>query len=372
MHSETEHRKSGAPTTGPGGAEGDRLRVALVAPVWTRIPPVTYGGTERVVHLLVEELVRMGHEVTLFSSGDSSTSAALRGVVDRGVIEAMAAGEALEYHHYATSAFVEALRDGASFDVIHCHLGASEIPLGELSAAPVLHTLHSPLTVDDLWVLDRYPRAAVTTASRFQASAIRPERRGTVRVIHHGIDFGEYTPAYEPGRYLAFLGRMGPQKSPAEAIRIARGAGLPIVLAGGPQNADEEAIFAGEVMPLVDGENVVYVGPVDHVRKGELLRNAAALLFPIAGDEAFGLVMIEAMASGTPVLASRRASVTEIVDPGVTGFYAESADALTALVPHVLALDRAAVRAHALDRFGHRRMALEYVDAYRSVVRVER
>jgi glycosyltransferase involved in cell wall biosynthesis len=348
-------------------AGAGRLRVAVVAPVWARIPPATYGGTERVVHLLAEELVRRGHDVTLFATGDSATSARCEAVVGCGVTDMMAAGEAFEYEHYECANFVEALGRSASFDVVHSHLRASAIPLGELSKAPALHTLHTPLSVDDLWVLGRYERAAVSAISHFQASAIPPERRRSVRVIHHGIDFDAYTPSSEPGRYLAFLGRMGPQKSPLGAISIARAAGLPLVLAGGPQNAHEELFFERQVAPLVDGRDVTYVGPVDHARKDELLRDAAALLFPIAGDEAFGLVMVEAMACGTPVLACERASVREIVDFGVTGFFAESVDELAVFVPRALALDRDAVRARGLERFGHRRMASDYVEAYRSI-----
>jgi glycosyltransferase involved in cell wall biosynthesis len=319
------------------------------------------------VHLLTEELVQRGHAVTLYAAGSSRTRATLRSVGDGTVSDAMAQGTAQEYDHYANALFAEAMRQAAEFDVIHCHLGCRFVPMGLVSRAPVLHTLHVVLSLDDQWIVRRYPRTPVAAISHYQAAAIPPEGRANVRVIHHGIDFGAYKFSLPPGRYLAFLGRMGPQKSPLDAIRIARRAGMPLVLAGKPQNAEEETYFAAKIRPLVDGDSVTYVGPVDHRQKNELLGGAAALLFPIQGEEAFGLAMIEAMACGTPVVAWQRSSVTEVVDPGKTGFYADSVEQLAALVPQATALDRGSVRAHAEGRFSHLRMVADYVGMYASL-----
>ena len=344
------------------------LRIAQVAPLWARIPPATYGGAELMVHLLTEELVRRGHDVTLFAAGDSRTRARLRAVCADSVSEAMAKGEAYEYVHYANALLAEVIREGESFDVIHCHLGCAFIPLGAVSRTPVVHTLHIVLSVDDRWVVNRYPDVPIAAISEHQAAAIPRERRRNVRVIHHGIDFDAYEFSAEPGRYLAFLGRMGPQKAPLDAIRIARAAKQRLVLAGKPQNAEEEVYFAQKVKPLIDGKEVVYIGPVNHQQKNELLRRASALLFPIQGEEAFGLAMIEAMACGTPVIGRDLASVREVIHYGETGFYGDSVERLTELVPGALALNRRAVREHARRRFSHGRMADDYVQMYESVV----
>jgi glycosyltransferase involved in cell wall biosynthesis len=344
-----------------------RLRIALVAPLWTSVPPAAYGGTELVVHLLAEDLVRRGHDVTLFASGDSRTGGRLRPLGEHNLRVAMERGEAYEYEVYATANLVEAIREADRFDVIHSHLGFGQIPLGVLSRTPVVHTLHTRPALDDLWVLSRYPEAAVVAVSRSQVEEVPAARRRHIRVIHHGIDFDAYEFSGAPGGYLAFLGRMGPQKSPLTAIEVARAAGMPLLLAGVPQNAEEEAYFAQRVQPLIDGKDVRWIGAVDHARKNELLRGAAALLFPIQGGEAFGLAMIEAMACGTPVVGWGRASVPEVIDPGRTGFFAGSVAGMTALVPHALALDRQAVRAQALRRFSHRRMVDDYLRTYEAL-----
>ncbi len=333
------------------------------------IPPATYGGTERVVHWLTEALCRRGHEVTLFAAAGSCTSAALHEVVPGGLIEAMARGHAYEYEHYSNHALAEAVRRSAEFDVIHCHLECRTIPVGVGARARVLHTLHTPLSPDDCWILERYPNVAVSTVSHYQASVIPAARRASVDVVHHGMDFGAYRASHEPGRYLAFLGRMGRQKSPAAAIRVAREVGMPIVLAGEPEDAVERAYFTEHVQPHVDGDRVRHVGRVDDRQKEALLRGAAALLFPIQDEESFGLAMIEAMACGTPVVASARASVREIIDVGITGFHAESVDELAPLVAAAVRLDRAVVRRRAEERFGVEAMVNGYLSVYGALAR---
>lgn len=343
------------------------IRIAQVAPLWSRVPPETYGGTELMIYLLVEELMRQGHEVTLFASGDSCTSARLQSICSDSVRTAMARGEAYEYAHYANALLAEVLREAAFFDVIHCHLGCPFLPLSSVSPTPILHTQHVVLSVDDLWVLDRYPEVPVTAISCHQAAAIPRQRRGRTRVIYHGIDFDAYEFSDQPEDYLAFLGRMGPQKSPLHAIHIAQAARMRLVLAGRPQNAEEEIYFAEKIKPLIDGTKVSYLGPVDHLQKNQLLKNAAALLFPIQGEEAFGLAMVEAMACGTPVIGCRQSSVVEVVDFGQTGFYGDSLETLAEYVTRALALDRRAVRERAKQRFSHTRMAEEYLEVYQEL-----
>jgi glycosyltransferase involved in cell wall biosynthesis len=284
------------------------------------------------------------------------------------MIEAMEKGCAAEYEYYETCNIAEALQRSDSFDIIHFHVGGYAIPLGALSRAPVLHTLHNPITPDAIWLLKRYANAAVTAVSRQQIAAIPEQRRRSIRVIYNGCDFEAYEFSSSPGKYLAFLGRIGPEKSPLDAIRIANEAGLPIILAGQPLNEDERAYFAEKIEPLIDGKDVIYVGQVDYRRKVELLKHACALLFPIQWDEPFGLVMIEAMACGTPVVALQRGSVEEVIDFGKTGFYAGSIQALSSFVPRALSLDRRVVRDHARQRFGHVRMIDEHLHAYESLL----
>lgn len=344
------------------------LRIAQIAPLWTSVPPRTYGGAELMVHWLTEELVRRGHQVTLFASGDSVTAATLHPVCERNLVAAMERGEAFTYEPYAAAAIAEALLRDDDFDVVHCHLGASTIPLSVLSRTPVVHTLHTDLeAIDELWALRRYPQVPIAAISHSQVSSLSADRSSNIRVIHHGCDFDTYEASSEPGEYLAFLGRMGPHKNPVGAIAIARACGMPIRLAGSPQDASEQRYFEAEVEPLLDGKEIVWLGDVDHRAKIELLGKAAALVFPIEWDEPFGLVMIEAMACGTPVLAHRRGSVPEVVDHGKTGFYAETSGLLRTLVGRAQALDRAAVRDHAHHRFNHLRMVDEYLDLYRAL-----
>jgi glycosyltransferase involved in cell wall biosynthesis len=284
------------------------------------------------------------------------------------MIEAMERGLASEYEYYETCNIAEALKNSSSFDIIHSHVGCYAVPLGALSSVPVLHTLHNPVTPDAIWLLERYPTAAVTAVSRRQIAGMPEWRRDGIRVINNGCDFDSYEFSPSPGKYLAFLGRMGPGKSPLDAIRIASKAGMPIVLAGQPLDVEERAYFSEKIEPLIDGSKVVYVGQVDHRQKCVLLKGAAALLFPIQAEEAFGLVMIEAMACGTPSIAFQRSSVEEIVDFGKTGFYSESMQALPSFVSLAAALDRQTVREHAKVRFGHERMVDEYLQAYEALL----
>jgi glycosyltransferase involved in cell wall biosynthesis len=340
------------------------LRIAQVAPVWVPVPPPEYGGTEMIVHLLGEELVRRGCDVTLFAAGPSRTAGRLRRLCPEAVVDMMAGGAAYEYDHYANANLVEALASSDAFDVVHSHLGFQQVPFGRLAKSAYLHTVHITPSADDRWVLERYDDVAVTAVSHAQVAGVAPARRRSIRVIHHGIDFDAYPPGSSPGRYLLFLARMSPQKSPLDAIRIAERAGLPLVLAGAPQNAEERAYFEAEIAPRIDGRRVDWVGRVDQRQKQDLLRDAVALLFPIQGDEAFGLAMIEAMACGTPVIAWRRASVPEIVEHGATGFHGTSVDELAGFVESAAGLDRAAVRARARRRFHLARMVDEYLAAY--------
>ena len=341
------------------------LRIAQIAPLWTSLPPATYGGTELMVHLLTEELVRRGHDVTLFAAGDTTTKARLEAVVERHLLAAMADGQAQDYEHYAHAALAATFERASAFDVIHCHLGCAFVPFARLSPVPMVFSLGTVVTTDDAWVLQRHPDILVSVRSRQQVAALARELRERVHVIANACDFTAFEPTSRPGAYLAFLGRMSPVKNPLGAIEIARRVDMPIVLAGAPITRDEREFFTHRVRPLIDSRRVRYAGPVNHAEKNELLRHAAALLFPVRWPEPFGIVMIEAMACGTPVVACARGAVPEVIAPGRTGYFADTVDELVALVPKALALDRRVVRRAAEERFSHARMADDYLDAYR-------
>ena len=253
----------------------------MVPPLWTPIPPKTYGGIELMVHLLTEELVRQGHDVTLFGTGDSITSAKLEAVCERNMLDFMAATEACVYEAYANAAVARVLARAGDFDVLHFHIGMHWLPFATLVKTPCLFTIHTFASYDDRWLARNFPGVAPAGISRYQAAQL-VEGTGTreIPVVYNGCDFGAFEPSYEPGQYLAFLGRMSYDKNPLDAIRIAQAAGMPIVLAGQAQQAKEEAYFEKEIEPLIDGERVRYIGPVNHEQKNELLRNAAALVFP--------------------------------------------------------------------------------------------
>ncbi|MEA3208447.1 MAG: hypothetical protein QOE70_1504 [Chthoniobacter sp.] len=347
----------------------DKLRIAQVAPLWTRIPPTTYGGIELLMKLLIDELVERGHDVTLFSSGDCLTRGRLHPVCDANLTELITRGEAYMFEYYASSMMAEVLRAAADFDVIHYHVSTAWLPLAATVATPGLFTMHTSPHFDDEFVMRRWPQVMVSGISQCQMHAATVKLGREFPIVYNGCDFAAYEPSYEPGDYLAFLGRLSPEKNPLGAIRIAQAAGLPIVLAGQPQNENERRYFHAEIEPLIDNDKVRWIGPVNHPQKNELLRHASALLFPIQWEEPFGLVMIEAMACGTPVIAHRRGSVEEVIDQGVTGFHSVAIDGMAELVAPALQLDREAVRAQAMRRFGFQTMVDQYVALYSSLAK---
>jgi len=344
-----------------------KLRIGMVPPLWTPIPPRTYGGIELLVHLLTEHLVRQGHDVTLFGTADSTTTATLEPVCERNMLDYMASTEACVYEAFANAAVARVLARAADFDVLHFHIGMHWLPFATLANTPSLFTIHTFPSYDDRWLVRNFPNVPLSAISHYQAADLAGDTPRAIPVVYNGCDFDSFEPRFEPGQYLAFLGRMSHDKNPLDAIRIARIAGMPIVLAGQAQQAREQAYFEKEIQPLVDGKNVLYIGPVNHEQKNQLLRNAAALIFPVQWPEPFGLVMIEAMACGTPVLAHGLGSVPEVVDPGITGHHAPAIDQMSALLPAALALDRRRVRAQAESRFSLPRMLDGYLTIYRSL-----
>jgi glycosyltransferase involved in cell wall biosynthesis len=343
------------------------MKIAQIAPLTERCPPRLYGGTERIVSYLTEELVRQGHDVTLFASGDSATSARLIRCCDIALRLNAAVKDPLPYSMLMLD---EVSRRADEFDVLHFHIDLLHYPLMRRFGGRALTTLHGRLDLPDLKPFyATFPDFPLVSISDAQRSPMPPVNwAGTV---HHGLprDLLPFSP--EPkGDYLAFLGRIAPEKRPDRAIEIAQHAGLPLKIAAKIDKADR-AYWDETVGPMIAGSpDVEFVGEIDEERKAEFLGNARALLFPIDWPEPFGLVMIEAMACGTPVIAFRQGSVPEIVDDGVTGFIVRDVAEAALAATRVHRLDRGEVRAVFDERFTAERMAEDYVEIYRGLANV--
>ena len=336
------------------------MRIAQIAPLFETVPPRRYGGTERVVHWLTEELVAMGHEVTLFAAGDSRTSARLVA----GREKAARFVPNFEVNGAPYMRMLELVRRAADqFDVLHFHIDFWPLPLFSRQATPFLTTLHGRMDQD--WVRDIYglfPGAHLVSISDSQRSPV-PDL-GWLATVLHGMPRDLLRPVGASQGYLAFLGRMSPEKGIAEALDIARAAGMPIRIAA-KIGEEDRAWYEDTIAPRLAEPGVEYVGEIEDALKPAFLSGATAVLLPIAWPEPFGLVMIEAMACGCPVIAYRRGSVAEVVDEGLTGFIVEDAEQAVAAVARAAALDRAAIRATFERRWTARRMAEEYLGLYR-------
>ena len=339
------------------------MRIAQVAPLIESVPPQGYGGTERVVSYLTDELVRQGHEVTLFASGDSVTSArlvpcspaALR--LDDTVIDPIA-HQVYELERVAAEAH--------RFDVIHWHLDYFHFPMSRRLGVPQLTTLHGRLDIPDLQpVYDEFRDMPVVSISNDQRTPLPQAQWATT--VHHGMPPDELVPRDDVGDYLAFLGRISPEKRVDRAIEVARRVGMPLRIAAKVDDIDRE-YFEHQIEPLLGADHIDFIGEIGPDEKGEFLGRARALLFPIDWSEPFGLVMIEAMACGTPVIAYRSGSVPEVITDGVSGFIVDDIDGAVAAVRRLDEIDRAACRAAFEERFTVERMARDYLAAYERLI----
>ena len=341
------------------------MRIAQIAPLVESVPPRLYGGTERIVSHLTEELVRQGHDVTLFASGDSVTSAELAACS----VTALRLDPSVQdpIPHYML--MLDQVNERADeFDILHFHIDLFQFPLFRARANRTLTTLHGRQDLPDLrgfyFGFRDMPLVSISHAQREPLP-----HANFVATVYHGIPSELLAPEFAPrGGYLAFLGRISPEKRPDRAIRIARRYGIPLKIAAKVDKVDRD-YFKREIEPLLDGPDVEFIGEIGERDKQEFLGQAAALLFPVNWPEPFGLVMIEAMACGTPVLAFRCGSVPEVIDDGVTGRIVESEDEAVAALGQVLALDRRAVRRRFDDRFTASRMAKDYVKLYRTLIK---
>jgi glycosyltransferase involved in cell wall biosynthesis len=336
------------------------MRIAQVSPLYEAVPPKLYGGTERVVSYLTEELVRLGHRVTLFASGDSVTRAELEACARRSLRLDSSVRDPLAHHILQLE---RVRRRAKEFDILHFHTDYLSFPLLRELGVPSLTTLHGRLDQPDLQPLyDEFDDVALASISKAQQRPL--PQANWVGAVHHGLpaDLLPFQP-FPRGDYLAFLGRISPEKRPDRAIAIARLAGLPLKIAAKIDRADE-AYFHAEIAPLLDDPLVRFVGEVDEAGKAEFLGHARALLFPVDWPEPFGLAMIEAIACGAPVIAWPCGAVPEIVEDGVTGFLVDSVEAAAAAVGRAASLPRRRIRQRFEQRFLARRMALDYLAIY--------
>jgi glycosyltransferase involved in cell wall biosynthesis len=340
------------------------MRIAQVAPLYESVPPVLYGGTERVVSFLTEELVRMGHEVTLFASGDSITKARLVPIVDQALRLDPKCEDQLAHHVLMLERVFSEKRN---FDIIHFHIDYLHFPLSRREKVVNVTTLHGRLDIPDLQPLYQvFPEMPVVSISDSQREPLpNINWQGTV---YHGMPRDMY-PFFEGGgKYLAFLGRISPEKGLDQAIEITKRAGMPLVIAAKIDKADQQ-YFDNVIKPLLDNHLVEYVGEIGYPEKFDFLGNAAALLFPIDWPEPFGLVMIEAMACGTPVIAYPYGSVPEIMKEGVSGFIVPDAQSAAAAVKNVDKVDRKKCREYFEKRFTATRMAEDYLAIYERLIK---
>jgi glycosyltransferase involved in cell wall biosynthesis len=340
------------------------MRIAQIAPLWERVPPFRYGGIELIVSLLTDELVRRGHEVTLFASGDSISKAQLKSVHEKalrldkkvkepGLYEQMMLSEVYEHAHH--------------FDIIHSHVGCAALPYSSLVKTPTVHTTHGIFTPDNEKMFRRFAQQPYISISEAQ----REPKLGLhyIHTVYNGIDTDTYPfyPAPTQPAYLAFVGRLSPEKGPAQAIAIALASGLPLKMAGKIDAVDRD-YFREELEPLIDGEQIQYLGEVSHEEKVQLLGGATVTLFPITWREPFGLVMIESMAAGTPVIGMAMGSVSEVIAHGKTGFVCQTYEEMAQMVPAAIKIDRQTCRDYVLSRFSVQSMTDEYERAFQMVL----
>jgi glycosyltransferase involved in cell wall biosynthesis len=339
------------------------MYIAQIAPLAEAVPPKFYGGTERVIHWLTEELVELGHDVTLFASGDSVTSARLEAVWPR----ALRLDGSVRDPNALHMAMLERVRQQANeFDFLHFHLDYYPFSLFCRQPVPFVTTLHGRLDLPEHEpVFATFPTLPVVSISDSQRRPV--PQANWVQTIYHGLPRELLMPVAATPRYFAFLGRIAPEKGIDRAISIARRCGVPLRIAAKVDKMDRD-YFNEKIRPQLDGRNVEYIGEITDSEKSEFLSGAVALLDPIDWPEPFGIVMIEAMACGTPVIAFNRGSIPEVIDEALTGFIVEDEEGAIGAFNRLSLLSREKIRYRFEQRFTARRMALEYLSAYRRLM----
>jgi len=341
------------------------MKVLQIAPLWETLPPPAYGGTEAVAHLLIEELVREGHDITLWASGDSQTSARLESCypVSLRTAEGIECKPVYSWQHAAL-----ALKNAGEYDLIHNHAGEEVMALSHLVPhVPMLTTMHCLVTPDTKFIWDRY-EGYFNTISWSQRKLMPPVSGGEFAgVAYNAVNVSSFPFQSEKADYLLFLSRISPEKGPELAVEVAKRTGRRLIMAGKVDIVDRE-FFADVVEPLIDGEQIIFTGEANGRTKRELYRSAACLLMPLNWDEPFGLVLTEAMACGTPVIVFARGAAPEIVEHGETGFIVADVDEMVEAVSSIHTIDPAYCRARMKQRFDAPVMAARYLDMYQSIL----
>ncbi len=340
------------------------MRILQLAPLWETVPPPAYGGTEAVVALLTDELVRRGYDVTLCASGDSRTLARLASVYPRSLRTATELRDRAphDWLHVAT-----ALSMAKDFDIVHNHVGDLAMAFAGLISTPVLTTMHCLVTPDTRPIWDRYCWY-YNSISHAERRSMAPIRGGIdAGVVYNGVDVASFPFSSDKDDYLLYLSRISPEKGPHTAIKVARKLGKRLVIAG-KVDAYDRQFFETVVRPQIDGEQVTFLGEADATLKRELYRRASCLLMPLDWEEPFGLVLVEAMACGTPVIVFPRGAAPEIVVDGETGFLVQDADEMAQAVGRIDRIDPAACRRHAEERFGLEPMTNGYLALYERIL----
>lgn len=340
------------------------MRIAQVSPLWERVPPPGYGGIELIVGYLCDGLTQRGHDVTLFASGDSQTLAKLEAVVPQALrldseIEEPGLYDLIQMQRVADLA--------SSFDLIHFHNGYNALPLAETVKTPVAHTLHGRFHTDNSRLFSTYAHQPYISISDNQRQS-GPDLN-YLATVYNGIDPKNYPfqETHAPEPYLAFLGRMSPEKGPHQAIAVAKAAGWTLKMAGKVDATDVD-FFEEQVKPLIDGEQIIYLGETSHEEKIQLLGNAALTLFPITWPEPFGLVMIESMCTGTPVLGMNMGAVPEVIKDGISGYVCQTLEEMIEIIPEAISIDRSTCYQYALKHFSVETMIDEYINAYEKLL----
>ncbi|HZS44772.1 MAG TPA: glycosyltransferase family 4 protein [Blastocatellia bacterium] len=343
------------------------MKIGMLAPLWERVPPEKYGGTELVVYNLTEELVRRGHDVTLFASGDSITSAKLHSIRLRSL---RAHPDQLNPNCYTMLHSAECFRNADQFDLIHNHTGWNSVPMSSMVDTPTVTTLHDRVNKEGALIFRTYQdHNVISISDSYRKCAPNLNYLATV---YNGIDVDGFPfqekPADQP--YLAFLGRFSFEKAPHLAIKVAKATGSRLKIGAKlPDNPNDEKYYKEMIEPQVDGDQIQYVGELGFEQKVELLANAQALLFPIQWDEPFGLVSVEALACGTPVIACARGAVTEILEEGKVGFLCKDENDLINAVSRIDKIDRAICRSYVEERFDVTAMTDGYLKAYSKILK---
>ncbi|MEC4819875.1 MAG: glycosyltransferase family 4 protein [Scytonema sp. PMC 1069.18] len=340
------------------------MRIAQVAPLWERVPPPAYGGVELVVALLTNELVRRGHEVTLFASGDSISLAKLMSVHPRAL---RLDPSVQDTSVYQTMQLAQVYEQADKFDVIHSHVGYPTISYAKLVKTPTIHTMHGIFTPDNEKIFGygkQQPFVSISDAQREPRVGLN-----YVATVYNGIDVSSYKfyPQPDSPPYLAFLGRISPEKGTHYAIEIAKRAGWHLKIAGKVDAVDVE-YYEKEIKPLIDGKQIEYLGEANHTEKNILMGGAVATLFPITWREPFGLVMVESMACGTPVIGMKLGSTKEVIVHGKTGFLCDNLEECIHAIDKVTELDRKACREYVWNNFSFQAMTDGYEAVYRQIL----